>query len=163
MQELSNYAKQQILRQETQSRFPYLIEINHIDDSGTENVYRFVNSNEDMEYNGNIYSASYFEIQLPERKTDGFGNAKLTISAVDQVWITKIRTTSKRAKIKFIAVIQYEKNGDTSIEPIEEIEMTLTQAQWNNSVIQWTMIFDDLLEISMPMEVITSNICPALA
>lgn len=163
MNGLSYKAKQQILRQETQARFPYLIEITQYLDDDTTNVYRYANCDEDIEYNDKVYKAGYFSLQPPEKKSDGLGNAKLTISAIDQEWIARIRSTSKRAKIKFIAVIQYLNDNKMDIEPVEELEMTLTQAQWDSNVIQWTMIFDDLNEISMPLDIINNTICPALA
>jgi len=102
---MTNYAKQQMLRRETQARFPYLIEIHHFTESGAENIYRYANTDEDVTYNNATYTASCFSITPSEKTSSGFSDAKLTISAIDQEWIVKIRETQKRAKIIFTASI----------------------------------------------------------
>lgn len=161
---LSKYAKQQILRQQTQARFPYLIKIMYYTNgSDTPQIFRFVNADNNVTFNNEVYEASCFSIEPPQQKNDGFTDAKISISAIDQEWIAKIRETQKRAKVLFMATIQYEQNGSTKIEAINEMEFTLTNATWNDTAIQWTMKFDDLLDVIVPMETITTSICPALA
>ena len=161
---MTNNAKQRILRQNTQAMFPYLIEITHIKDDGTSDIYRYANCDNDITYKGNVYHAGYFEIEPPEKRQDNISDARLTLSAIDLEWIKKIRNTNKhRSKIKFIAVILYENNEVTEIEPIEEEEFMLTNASWSMTTIEWTMKFDELMSLNIPCEEITDRVCPALA
>ena len=152
-----------------QAKFPYLIEVTYIDNQGEEEILRYANSDEDKEFTEiidgeevtNTFSAGYFSITPPERNTTGFSDAKITISAIDQTWINRIRSTSKRAKIRFIAVIDYDDNGEV-IEPIEDMEFTLTNASSTETAIQFTMKFDELLEVKVPSDECNELVCPAL-
>lgn len=162
---MDSKAKQQMLRMRVHAKFPYLIEIKHYTDASDPtvyDVYRYANSDNDIEFDGETYSASVFSVQPAEKKTDGFSDAKLTISAVDQTWITRIRNTpvrAKRAEIRFVAVIQYENNGTETVEAIEEEDFILTLADWNDTEIQWTMKFDELMDIQIPLLTLDSRLC----
>lgn len=165
---LTALAKQKMLRMETYAKFPYLIEITRLADDGTETVYRYANCMEDVEYTENeevkTFHAGYFEIEPPEKKKEGFSDARLTISAIDTEhnWIGLIRSTSKRAKLRFVAVIEHQNNGAKIIEPIEDYEFMLTSASWTETTIQWTMKFDDLMDIQIPCDEVTIHNTPAL-
>jgi len=154
--------QQQIVRMETRAKFPYLIEIT--DPEG--NIYRYANSDTDIEYeeNGvtNTFTAGYFKITPPEKTQTGFKDAKLTISALDQVWIEKIRSTQKRSTVRFLAVIMYEEDGNKYAEPTEDVTMSLTNATWNDTTIEWNMKFDDSLDLLIPCNKATSFTYPGL-
>lgn len=154
---LDNKAQQEILRMETQALFPYLIEVT----IGNE-IYRYANTDSNLFFEGYTYTASYFKLTPPERTKDSIKDATITISAIDGEWIAKIRSTQTRSTIRFIACIQYDKNNNQIIERIDEIEFKLTNVSWNDSTIQWTMKFDDLLDIRMPCAKFDEDICPAL-
>lgn len=162
---LSAYAKRQMLKMETHAKFPYLIEITHYtsktDTVGT--IYRYANSDEDITFEGNVYQASCFSIKKPERKPESISDASITISAIDQQWIYKIRQTQKRAKIRFVAVILDPENPNGNIEVIDDIDFDLSKSNWDDSQITWTMEFDTIGDIKVPCEVIDERICPALA
>jgi hypothetical protein len=96
-----------------------------------------------MAYNGKIYNASTFSLQPPDRDGSKIGDATITISAIDQVWIEKIRSTQLPAKLRFVAAIVYEEGSIAGIEPIEENSFTLRAANWNEISIQWSLIFDE--------------------
>lgn len=153
---LDNKAQQEILRMETQALFPYLIEVT----IGNE-VLRYANTDDNIIFDDNEYIASYFKISPPERTKDSIKDASITISALDGEWIARIRQMNERAKIRFVACIIYDKN-ERVIEPIDDITFMLTNASWNDTTIQWTMKFDDLLDIRMPCAKFDENICPAL-
>lgn len=155
---LSSYAKQQILRTRTQAMFPYLIEVTH-KDFGT---LRYANSDFDIEYDGQTYKASSFSIDPPDKDGGRIGNASITISAIDQFWIEKIRNTNKYAHIRFIAAIKYDNAGNAVVEPIEDYEFTLKNASWNEISIQWEMVFDDVMNIVVPCDRATAQKVPAL-
>ena len=148
-----------MLRMETYAKFPYLIEITH----ETYGTFRYANCTEDVVYDGNTYSAGYFLIDPPERKDNSIGDAKLSISAIDQEWIYKIRNTQERAHIKFLACIQYDTEMNVDyVEPIDVLEFDLTRASWdNNFMLTWDMTFDEGMAILIPCDKVTSQKVPA--
>lgn len=146
-------AKYQLLRMNSHAKFPYLIEIRN-DDLG---VFRYANTDRDIEYQGETFQCGYFLVTPPERSESSIGDAKLTISAVDTEWISRIRTTQKRSTCKFVACIDYyDQNGNPVLEPIEENTFLLTSAQWDDLTITWTMVFDENMGIMIPCDVANS-------
>lgn len=160
---LTKTAQAEMLKMETYAKFPFLIEITRYTNDGTEEIYRYVNADKDVVFENNTYNAGYFSITPPEKNNDSFSDAKLTLSAIDQEWIEKIRETKKRPKIRFVASISYEDNGEEVIEAIEDEEFLLTNAVWQDDVITWTMKFDENMDIKFPLEIIDTRICPGLA
>lgn len=154
---ISNKAKQKLLRMETYAKFPYLIEITLHD--GTK--YRYANCDEDVTFEGFVYEAGFFKIEPPDTNESEIGNGKLVISAVDQKWIEIIRTQTHRAAIRFVGAIVYN-DGTTydTVEPIEDTEFTLTEAEWNDLTISWTMVFDEWMTINIPCDIATSRKVP---
>lgn len=154
----SNYAKEQMIKMQTQAMFPFLIEVT----LPNKELFRYVNADFNVEFENNIYNASFFKIDPPDKNGAKIGNATLTISSIDQFWIEKIRATQDRAKIRFIAVIGYERNNKLIIEPIEDYEFTLANATWNDKAITWSMLFDEVMEVLIPCDKATTSKIPAL-
>ena len=123
------------------SGFPYLIKITH-ETPESKRDYFFANSSENITYNGDIYNAAIFSIQPPEKDGSKIGNAALTISAIDQFWVQKIRETQMPALLQFIAVIVNSELG-SGIESLEENCFTLRAANWDEASISWEMSFDE--------------------
>lgn len=159
---LSNKAKQQILRQRIHAMFPYFIRIT-FPSMGT---FRYVNTDEDMSYQGETYLASTFSINPPEKTESKIGDGQLTFSAIynSGEWIKKIREcpSDERGTIEIIAAIIYTAdNTIDGIEPIYDLEFSLTDASWENEI-SWVMKFDDGMDIVMPCDVMDEIICPGV-
>lgn len=156
---MTNKAKQLAVRMETYAKFPYLIKITH----PVYGEFRYANCEQSVTYMNEVYEAGFFDITPPERKDNSIGDAKLTMSALDQEWIYKIRDTDERANIKFIAVIQYDDDMQIEqVESIDELDFTLTKASWdNNFLISWDMTFDEGMGIVVPCDKATSQKVPA--
>jgi hypothetical protein len=152
-------AEQLIARQQTYAKFPFLIKIIH-DEFG---VFRYANSDRDITYNGEVYQAAYFSIDPPDREGSKINNGTLTISAIDQFWIEKIRTTQTAVNIIFIAVIEYNDGVVSGIEPIDEIDFILRNASWNEDAITWEMVFDEGMGVIIPCDRATVLKCPGVA
>ena len=152
---ISAYAQQQLLRMETQAKFPYFIEISH-PDIGTAYM---VNADEDKVFDGHTYGACFFSIQPPEHTESSIGNATLTISGVDGEWIQKIREQQNLFSCRFVAAIEYTDNGDEVFEAMEDNHFTLRGAQWVDQTITWTMEYDSNLSIKVPCDVATPQKC----
>jgi hypothetical protein len=153
---MTDYAQREIVRRNTQAKFPMLIKIEH-DDMG--DLY-YANSDQDIAYGGNTYVASVFSLKPPDRDNDTVGNAQITISAVDQTWIQRIRSVQKPARLHFMAVIQYDGDGSIQPEKLEENSFALRAASWNEIAITWDMIFDENMTILLPAEDCTALACP---
>ena len=119
---MTRQAKLLLEKMEIQAKFPYLVEITYIYNDDTEqnphrDILRYANTDEDVTFEGHTFSAGFFKMTLPEQTTSGFTDATITISAVDQEWIGKVRSSDKRSTIRFVATIEHYENG-TTIEPI---------------------------------------------
>jgi hypothetical protein len=140
MAPLSPKVQKLLADQRTFARFPYLIKITH---PGYPNML-YVNSHENIEYKGGDYNSAVFTIQPPDLDGPKIGAASLTISAVDQAWIEKIRQTQVPAELRFIAVIVYDElGGYEGIEPLDENSFTLRAAKWDEKSITWDLSFDE--------------------
>lgn len=161
---LSRKAKLEMEKTLARAKFPYLIEITYYKNDNTTSIIRYANSDDDKVFEGNVYTAGFFTMQLPQKNQTGVSDAKINISAIDYKWIEKIRTADKkkRSKIRFVASINYENNNKEYIEAIEDMEFELTNASTEGNVIQWNMKFDTLSEIKVPYEECNDRVCPAL-
>lgn len=160
-------AQSEILRQQVHASFPYLIEITY-DDYGT---FRYANSDDDLEFDGNTYTACTFSVAPPDKTESKIGDGSLTFSAIynNREWIKKIRGTSKRGKIRVVGAILYADNYSVDgIEAIYDTEYTLSDASWsedasrNESELTFKMKFDDGMDIVMPCDTIDELTCPGV-
>jgi len=156
---LSAKVQKLLASQRKLAQFPYLIKITH---DNFPPMY-FANSSEEIVYNRDIYHAASFSIQPPDRDGSKIGDATLTISAIDQFWIQKIRENQKPAKLHFIAVIVYDDAGIEDIEAMEEITFTLRSASFNELSVTWTMVFDEHMAINVPADTCNAMTTPGCA
>jgi hypothetical protein len=156
---MTDKAKQLIARQETYAKFPFLIKVTH----ATFGTFRYANSDTDITYGNERYTAAYFTIDPPDRDGSKIGDGQLTISAVDQTWIERIRTAQTAAKITFVAAILYDDGVVSGIEQIDEMDFTLRAVNWNETAITWAMVFDEGMRIMVPCDIATTLKCPGAA
>ncbi len=157
---LSAFSQRQLAAQRTAAKFPYLIKITHPDYPA--GIF-YANASEDITYDGNIYNRATFSIQPPDRDGSKIGDATLTISAIDQVWIEKIRNTQIPAKLEFIAALVYEEGAISGIEPLEQNSFTLRSVSWNETTITWQMSFDENMAVNVPIDECNAMTCPGCA
>ena len=117
---------------------------------------------DDKMFEGHTFTASYFTVQPPEKTESGVKDATITLSTVDQTWIEKVRNAQERYKIRFVAVIDYDDNGTEEIEPLDDITFFLTNATWQETTIQFTMKFDEGMNIVIPCQKLDQFVAPAL-
>ena len=150
---LSAMAKRKLVGMETDACTCFLIEITN-EELGT---FRYVNLGFPVEYEGKTYSAAGFNISPPEKSEGKVGNSRISISAVDQEWIQRIRTpTKEKSRMHLVSAVVYEGDGGTEVESIDELDFTLTQAEWDDVTISWDMEFDDVTNINVPCDVADS-------
>lgn len=156
---MTDRAKAELFKMRTRARFPFLLHV-HNDDLGD---FRFANADESKTFEGEVYEAAFFTVDPPERTESSVGNARLTISAVDGEWIERIRTTQKRSAARFVAAITYGDGDREIIEPLEDNTFELTSAQWDDSTISWTMVFDDTMSVLVPCDTMGASAFPGCA
>lgn len=142
----------------TSSMFPFLLEIDHPD----YGIFRYANvtDKKGVEFEGNVYERASFIITPPEMTQNGYTDAQLSLSCIDQEWIIKIRNTSKKAKARFVASIVRTDGNDVVVEALDDLPFELTEASWNEAVITWKMVFTDPMDISVPVDVLNIVNCP---
>jgi hypothetical protein len=157
---MRNDAQRELARTNRKSEFPALIKIAS-EDLGD---FYYANSDQDILYEGHTYLASAFSLEPPDRDGDKIGNARITISAIadNQIWIQRIRTTQKPAKLHFIAAIRFGE-GNMQFEKLEENSFTLRTASWNETTVSWELVFDENMAILLPAEDCTALTCPGCA
>lgn len=150
---MTTKAQHEMLTKDTQAKFPYLIHISH-DDLGD---WYYCNTDEEISYGGHHYTPALFSIEQPEETTTSIKNTKLSLSIVDteEDWIATIRNSGhKRFKLELVAAIAYyDGNGLPVIEPIESNEFILTDANWEDLMVSWSVVFDDNMNIQIPCDV----------
>lgn len=151
-------SQQKMVQMETYAEFPYLIEIT--EPNGT--VHRYANSSKDITFEEHLFESTFFTLSPPERTQEGIKDATITISTIDQTWIEKVRNNQERFRIRFIAVITYDENNNPVVEKIDEINFVLTRANWNQNTLQWTMKYDDWMDINIPITKCTAYVTPAI-
>ena len=157
---MNTYTQNLLVQNDIPASFPFLIEI--WKPSEPNNIERYVNATEDKVFENHTFTASSFTVQPPEKTESGVKDAQITISTIDQTWIEKVRTTQERYKCRFVAVIDYDNNGTETIEPIDDITFTLTNATWQETTMQFTMKFDEGMSINVPCQKLDQFVCPAL-
>ena len=160
---LSPKAKQQILRQRMRASFPYFIKITNPD----LGEFRYVNSDSDMSFENETYTACYFTMSPPEQTESKIGDGSITISGLHNggEWIRNVRTSQKRSTLEVVAAIIYSEGLVVdAIEKIYDLVFTITSASWSSdsSAVKLGFIFDEGMEIVMPCDTIDELTCPGV-
>lgn len=157
---MNPFIQNMLVQNDVPASFPFLIEIWR--PSAPSNIERYVNASEDKTFEGHTFTASYFTVQPPEKTESGVKDATITLSTIDQTWIEKVRSTQERYKCRFVAVVDYDENGTETIEALDDITFTLTNATWQETTLQFTMKFDEGMGINVPCQKLDQFVAPAL-
>ena len=151
---MTTKALHEMLRQDTQAKFPYLIHISH----KTLGNWYYCNSGESIAFNGHTYKPALFSIESPEKTSTSMKDTRLTLSIVDSEgddWIANIRNSGNtRFEMEMSAVILYY--DDSALPVVEELEsnsFVLTEASWEDISVSWNVVFDDNMNLLVPIDV----------
>lgn len=159
---MTNTAQQKIVRTNTDASFPYFIDIYYKDKQSVLHEEHYVNADEAKVYNGVTYQPMYFSVTPPSMDNTSVTDGKLTMSDIDNGFIEKIRNTQERIKCVFVAGIDYDEDGSEVIEEIETMTFFLVKAQWNESELSFSMLYDDRMNLNVPLDVANVMKVPAL-
>lgn len=160
---MTTNSQKQLLRMETYAKFPYLIVVKYKDEDDVSHEEYFVNKDEDVIYQEQTYQACYFQVVPPTKSNSGLSDGRITFSTIDQSWIQRVRSAVGRITIEFIACIDYSAIETSNyIEEIEKTKFTLIKSSWNDTEIQFTMMYDDRMNLVVPSDVCNNINTPAL-
>lgn len=149
---VTNKGKSKLVGMQSDALVPYLIEI----DSPDFGMFRYTNIDSAVTFEGHVFTPAYFEISPPEKTEGTIGNAKISISAVNQEWIIRIRDGDGQSKLRLIHCLVYEDGGQIKVEGIEDTDFSLTNADWGDDTISWDMEYDDVMQVMVPCDVADS-------
>ena len=147
----TNAGKREVLVQKTQASFPYLIKVY----VGNE-VYRYANYRENITYKGEVYTASFFQIQPPSKSVEHKTNTTIKFTNMDNFWTELVRTHSNDMTLEFVATIVYENNSIDYLDPIDYYKFKLGDANWSESTCQFDLVIDDKGDVLVPCDVADS-------
>lgn len=151
---MTTKAAHEMLKQETQAKFPYLIHISH----KSLGDWYYCNSSESIDFNGRLYKPALFSIESPEKTASSMKNTRLTLSIVDSEgddWIANIRNAgSARFEMEMsAAILYYDDDANPVVEELERNSFVLTDASWEDVSVSWNVVFDDNMNLLVPMDV----------
>ncbi len=159
---MTHGAKRRIVRTDTEASFPYLIALTYKDSNGVSHTERYVNADTSKVYNSETYEPACFSVTPPSMDNTTVTDGKLVFSVIDNNFIEKIRNAQERMRCIFVAVIDYEEEGSEYIEEIETMTFTLVKAQWNEIEASFNMLYDDRMNLNVPLDIATPLKVPAL-
>ena len=117
---------------------PYLLDFS----IGTNKLY-FVNALEDIEYNGNVYSASTFSYTEPNIYGAG-GSLKISLTNNN---LLELLDANNQMQLKVVGII----NDEQEIEPIHIYNHMTASASWDSNMeLSLQLNADDRLSMTFP-------------
>ena len=167
---LTNKGKEQILRQQMQASFPFLIKI----DWRNGQVSRFINADEDTEYeeydestgttSTQTYEAYTFSLVLPDMSDKGFGSGSLNLSRLNDntniIGLIRNLPIGQRPIIQIKGLIAYVDNSISEIETIFDTMYYLSNPNWGEGTdITFSVKADEGLDVQMPCDEMNEATC----
>ncbi len=155
MRNLSEKLKRELLKQNTDEVFLFLIEIYH---SSLSEPIRVVNDGVNHTSNGNEYIGLPYELTLPEESADSVPIASLKIDNVDRQIGKTIRSMSGRATVNIKMVLA----SDPDSVETEWLGLGLEQINYDALQITGELVGPNFLIEQFPGDSFTPDKFPAL-
>lgn len=120
---------------------------------------RFVLAYEDMKIGDNLFHASAFTIQLPERSDNGFADLSFSICGVNGECYQYIKRALISQKQTLLTMRQWQPE---TREQLEELTLTVTGGQLDRQTANFTASFCDMLNCEFPRLKYTAYNAPGL-
>jgi hypothetical protein len=140
---LSAVALAAAMAQHTDEAFIILVTFTHVPTSET---YRACLNTEDITSNGEVYTATYFQIALPEDSDRGPQGCQITVDNVDRQLVNLLRSITEPLQVTVQVVLASQPD---TIE-MEFIDLVLREASWDQSLITGTLMSEDPLNQAFP-------------
>lgn len=120
---------------------------------------RFVLSPDNKELSGEIYHASAFTVQMPERSGNGFSDLSFAICGVNGECYSYIMQAMDSGKPTLLTYRQWHPETETLQD---ELTLTVTGCQINRNTAQFSASFCDMLNLEFPRLKYTAYNAPGL-
>jgi len=140
---LSDRALGAMMSQHTEEAFILLVEFRH---DPTNEVYRAALNTENVVSNGQVYVATWFDVQLPEIANRSPQGTQLTLDNVDKRLVGLLRRITQPLKVIMRVVLA----STPDVIEMEFLDLVLRETDWNASVITGTLSSEDPLNQAFP-------------
>lgn len=120
---------------------------------------RFVLGYEDIKLADEIYKASAFVVQLPERSDSGFTDLSFSICGVNGTCFNYVRRALQSHATTYITMKQWHPDSE---EELYSLKLTVTGGQLTREQASFTASFCDMLNTEFPKLRYTANNAPGL-
>lgn len=163
---------------DTDGYLPVLIEIYNPDITWTDEeikVYgqsngylRLISDVSRVIYKNKTWLPCSFDITLPEKDGKKFGNASISISALDARVRRILRIMKVRCEFKIIAVFNKVKKEDSEkyiykFAEVQSYTLYMTTASMNKSTATFSLTFDKAVQQNIPYDVATQDRVPSIS
>ena len=155
MRQLSSTALESMHAEETEIVWLVLLKIDHA--TFTDPV-RLVNNTVDVASNGETYIAFPFEITLPGSTVEEIAPAEIILHDVVREVVPYLRSAQGDITVT-VSVILADDPDHVEIGPME---MTLSEADWDQSTITVKLTVEDLLNSRYPPDIMDERTAPGL-
>lgn len=126
----------------------------------TVNLY-YVLSNDDIELDGQVYSASCFSVALPERSENTFQDLTFSIGSVNREIMHYLSRILRNDGKDLNTVRLSQWNPDSRLREFD-IEMVINSVHFSGASAQFTASFADLVNTEFPKLRYTSENAPGI-
>lgn len=143
---LSGKALSAVLAQETSEAFLMLATFTHVPSSES---YRVVLNTENIVSRGNTYTATYFELNLPEESDRAPQGCTISIdnTGLDLVYVLRQITEPLKVTIELVLASQPD------IVELSLVDLILREVTWDVSRVTGTLVSDDPLNQKFPAHI----------
>ncbi len=139
----SNRALAALMAQHTNEAFILLLTLTYVP---TGEVFRAALNTENVVSNGQVFTATYFDISLPETGDKAPQGAQITIDNVDQRMIGLLRSITVPLQV----MLQLVLGATPDVVEMEITDLVLREADWDASTITGTLSSEDPLNQAFP-------------
>ena len=144
---LSPRAIRSALAHESGDAFILLFEFN--DPNPPYTVYRAANNTEDVTSNGNLYTACWFNFNLPADDDEAPKGVQIQIDNVDMRMIGLLRNVTEPIDCRLLVVVA----ATPDTVEMELTDLKLVQVVWSAQTIEGTLTSDDPLNQVYPGDI----------
>lgn len=122
-----------------------------IDEASLAEPIRMVHNHENITSNGELYAASFFEVELPAQRADYIEPVRLTVGNVDQAMTEAIRLAIGRPAVTLEVVLA----SDPDTVEAGPFEFELESVEYNALTITGHLAYDSVTHLRYPADMVT--------
>lgn len=111
-----------------------------------QEIFRCALNTEEVVSRGQVFTPTYFSVELPEVSNDAPGGVQLTVDNVDQRMIDLLRRITTPIQVKIELVLASQPN---TVELYIE-DLVMRNVSWNVAQITGQLTSEDMLNASFP-------------